>query len=246
MKNRKSNASNEVEWKHSTWVPEVARRISALIDRFDSTREAAKLLGVHPDTVSRWRNGESSPPFLEIGLLASKKGVSLDWIFSGEESGEPLTLVEVKRHSAAPGDGALGEFVLIPRYDVRAAAGHGTEIEREEIVARYAFRRDWLHRMGLQADQLALITAYGESMEPDIRDGAMILVDLRQKSIEREGIYVLNVDSWLMAKIVQRDVDGTLYIRSRHPAYRELVVPKERVSDVRVIGRAVWSDRILS
>lgn len=234
----------------------------------ESMRGFARKIGQSDATLLSYLSGKTFPSLDRLAIIAERAGVDGEWLAFGsrrtessEDEEEEIDEVwrplyegikaAQKRRKAGEEEKLresarrMEEFALVPRYNARAAAGYGL-VATEEVVASYAFRRDWLLSRGLQGDKLALITAYGDSMEPDIHDGSMILVDLRQKAVEREGIYVLNVDGWLVAKIVQRDIDGTLYIRSRHPAYRELVVPKERVEDVIVIGRAVWTDRILS
>lgn len=222
----------------------IGTRLNALADRVGGKRALSHLSGVPEGSIYRYIKGESQPKLEKLVMLSRGAGVSLDWLILGER--RDAACGAVPEGSAVDGSGSMDDFALVPRYNVRAAAGHGAAIEREEIVAQYAFRRDWLHRMGLQLDRLALITAQGESMEPDIRDGSMILVDMRQDQVTREGIYVLNLDGLLMAKLVQRGFNGALYIRSRHPAYREIEVPAERVAELVVIGKAVWSDRILS
>lgn len=50
------------------------------------TREyAAKIAGVHVDTLYRWIGGDSKAAFLPIARLAQAAGKSLDWVATGEE-----------------------------------------------------------------------------------------------------------------------------------------------------------------
>ncbi|MDR0809247.1 MAG: S24 family peptidase [Gemmobacter sp.] len=39
------------------------------------------------------------------------------------------------------------------------------------------FRSDWLRREGIQPGKASLVRVRGDSMEPTLRDGAMVLVD---------------------------------------------------------------------
>lgn len=70
-------------------------RLRRLLDRADiGNAEAAELLGVAEETVSRWRNGRQAPDddvlekfvaiFAERGIV-----VSVGWIWYGERDGNP-------------------------------------------------------------------------------------------------------------------------------------------------------------
>lgn len=86
------------------------------------------------------------------------------------------------------------DFILVPRYDVKASAGSGSNIQSEQVVDHLAFKRDWVADMDLQHDHLALISAKGDSMEPTIKNGDLLLVDTRPRETFIEGIYI--EDGW--------------------------------------------------
>ncbi|MES1936717.1 prophage transcriptional regulator [Salinisphaera hydrothermalis C27AD] len=141
--------------------------------------------------------------------------------------------------------GTASEFVEVPLYDVEAAAGHGSLVTNEEVRGRYAFRRDFVRSQGWRPEDLALITGRGDSMPGVIDDGQLVLVNLAQTDISGEGIYVLRLEGHLVIKAVQRDHKGNVYIRSTNQIYREIVVPREELHELQIIGRAVWTDRLL-
>lgn len=163
--------------------------------------------------------------------------VNLLWLATGEGPKRGLS-------SEATGDKG-DEFVYVPRYDIEVSAGGGAVIDQERVLGRYAFRRDWVRSKGWDPAHLALIQVRGDSMQGIIDDGQLVLVDMRQTEIHGEGIYILLLDEHLVAKIVQPDFQGNLYIRSNNPVYREITVPRDQASTLRIIGRAVWTDRPL-
>jgi phage repressor protein C with HTH and peptisase S24 domain len=97
--------------------------------------------------------------------------------------------------------------------------------------------------MNLEPGKLALISAIGDSMSPTIRDGDLLLVDMRQRQVGDDAIYIIRRDSSLVAKRFQRLFDGTVSIKSDNPIYKEEVVPKDAASELNLIGRVVWIGR---
>ena len=137
------------------------------------------------------------------------------------------------------------EYALVADYDIRAGAGGGLMFDSENILDRLAFRRQWL-RMVTNAplDQLAVIQAHGDSMEPTIRSGDHLLVDRTDTNPRREGIYVIAWSGAINVKRVTVDYAAkSLTISSDntlHPT-NQGVSPK----DLAVLGRVVWIGRRL-
>ncbi len=147
------------------------------------------------------------------------------------------------RPEKVPEHDISSEFALVPLYDVEVSAGHGAHIDEEDVTSQIAFRRDWLAQSGFNIKNLVSLTARGDSMEPTIRDGDLLLVDTSQKDVAEDGIYVLSINNHLLAKRLQRLVDGTIYIKSDNQAYERQVIPKEATDQLQVIGRVVWTGR---
>lgn len=145
-----------------------------------------------------------------------------------------------ERAMAAQGGLDSEEYALVPRYGVKASAGHGSIVESEQIVDHMAFKRQWIRTMGLDVSHLALISAKGDSMEPTIKDGYLLLVDLRVHEVKGDAIYILRLDGELIAKRLQRIFDGGIKIKSDNQAYDEQVVPQDYVGKLNIIGRVVW------
>jgi phage repressor protein C with HTH and peptisase S24 domain/DNA-binding XRE family transcriptional regulator len=137
------------------------------------------------------------------------------------------------------------DFVFVARYDAEVSAGHGAFLEEDQVRDRLAFKRSWIREMGLQPDKLALVTVKGDSMEPNLFHGDIVLVDLSTPGITVDGIYVLRTDDGLVVKRLQRMITGDIYIKSDNPAYEVQTVPHDRLDQVRILGRAVWLGRHL-
>lgn len=145
-------------------------------------------------------------------------------------------ILQLAANRPAPAD----EFALVTVYDVHASAGHGASVEHEQPISELAFRLDWLKKEGLNAKTLAAITAAGDSMEPTIYDGALLLIDKDQRQVSGDAIYVLRLDGHLYAKRLQRLHDGSVRISSDNQAYADERVDRDHARDLDIIGQVVW------
>lgn len=152
------------------------------------------------------------------------------------ESGELL-------HDLTPDDVPEG-FVLVPRYDVAASMGNGAAIHSEQVVDHLAFRADWVRTvLGTSPRHLVLISAIGDSMEPTLRAGDLLLIDRSVESVRQDAIYAIAHDGELRVKRIQRLFDGSLVISSDNPSYQREDLSPSQAEHLRIVGRVVWSGR---
>lgn len=78
-------------------------------------------------------------------------------------------------------------------------------------------------------------------MSGTIEDGDTVMIDESRSTLEGEGVYVVLLDEHLYAKRLQRQFDGAIHIISDNKDYRDMVVPKARVNELQILGRAVWA-----
>lgn len=77
------NAETELERANQVPAPDLERRISAVVRLFRSRTEAAQVAGISTDQLARYEKG-SAPSFPPLAKLARAKGVSLDWLATGD------------------------------------------------------------------------------------------------------------------------------------------------------------------
>jgi len=206
-----------------------------IADRIGRRETAAGFAGVSAAQLRRWISGESGPPFEELVALADAAGVSLDWLAKGAG---PMEKIEGALASAE----ALAHSYLVPRYDVRASAGHGAVIESEQIVDYVAFKRAWILEKIKPSSpaNLVLVSSVGDSMLPAIKSGDLLLVDTGDTVIRDHAIYALSFAGQLVVKRLQRRPDGSVLIISDNAAYQTETVAPGEVQSLRVVGRVVW------
>ena len=126
-------------------------------------------------------------------------------------------------------------------HRLQAAAGGGA-LELDETVKNYAyFRHEWLSRQGLVADRCSIIGVMGESMEPTLPEGCVILLD-RNRRRRREGrIFVLRTADGLVVKRAGKDDYGGWQLVSDHPRWPDVPWP----GDAAIVGEVRWMAREL-
>lgn len=127
-------------------------------------------------------------------------------------------------------------WIDVPRLAISASAGKGIIAGVEAPFDNFRFSKKWLREQGLEGGQLSAISVEGDSMEPLLRAGDEVLVDLRKQPF-RDGIYVVRLDDNLLVKRVAAQGGGRLSLLSQNPAYPPLNVG---VDTVEIIGRVVW------
>lgn len=113
-------------------------------------------------------------------------------------------------------------------------------VQSEQVVDYLAFKQEWLKtHLGLSAANLAVISVLGDSMEPYLFNGDLIMIDTHVSKIESDAIYVLQVDGALLVKRIQKKMDGTVIVKSDNEHYEPEVFRGDSVDRIRVVGRMV-------
>lgn len=245
--------------------PESSR--SALGGRIREAREAlgvprnesSGVVGVSLSTFQAWEAGEREPDATKLSVFARHYGISADWLLFGEgpmrkgEAGEAAAIATTPQQeepSPCVCQDALGnpvdlaEFVFIPRFNLKAAASHGSVMADENPMFSMAFRKYWIeHHLHAEPKDLSVISVKGDSMEGVLNDRDVILVN-RADNEPGTGLYVLRLDGDLIVKRVQRIPGGKLKVLSANEAYEPFEVDLNKLTDdFAIIGRVVWYGR---
>ena len=194
--------------------------------------ELADKLSIHKNTMANYERGGRFPDVkILLKILEVFPDTNPAWLLTGEgpkNRSEPVQ----------------GGFVMFPRYEIEAGAGPGRNVQSEQVVDFVSFKKEWVQNfLRVPRKNLALLSVKGDSMNPTLNDGDMILVDLRANRIDDSAIYVLEFDDALLVKRIQRKLDGSVVIKSDNSLYEPEVLQKDRAVELRIIGRVVWSGR---
>jgi phage repressor protein C with HTH and peptisase S24 domain len=90
--------------------------------------------------------------------------------------------------------------------------------------------------LGIQSKikHIEAIKAVGDSMEPTIKDGALVLIDKSDVNIDKSGVFAVNASGSVYIKRISKSMSGMVEIISDNTLY-----PKESFTqeEVFVIGR---------
>ncbi|SFD83931.1 S24 family peptidase [Nitrosomonas sp. Nm166] len=161
-------------------------------------------------------------------------------LITGREQHNGLT---VQDHSIA--DMRVNDFIPMPKYTLKTQSdNHRQMIRSDQVVDYLAFKKDWVEMsFNIHNNSLALITVKGDSMEPTLKSGDLILIELIQSRIEDNSLYVLQLDNDLVVKRIQRKINGSLLVKSDNPKYEPEEVDARAAKKLHVIGKVVWFGR---
>lgn len=224
-----SSSESELETSFIARMKECARIVG-------SVSALAKAAGISQSGIRRYfSGGEPSRPHLIA--IAEAAHVSVSWLAIGEKAIDPQGQPDGQQTSISQG---MEDYAFVPLYDAQCSAGGGAWNEGCRVLTHISFTRYSLRKQGLTPDHLSAIRVDGDSMEPDLHSGDTVLIDHTRAAIEGEGIYVIRLDDHLYAKRLQRRFDGVAVI-SANKEYPEIAVPRDRLAELEVIGRAVWA-----
>lgn len=137
--------------------------------------------------------------------------------------------------------GQVGDEVWIAHYDVRAAMGGG-QIPHEfpEMLQDIRVSPKHLREMGVSFKEhfhLKMITGWGQSMAPTIKDRDPLLVDITIREFTGDGIYLFSHDEMLYVKRLQKKGKDRFKMISDNKHHD----PEDiRVDDTHILARVLY------
>jgi len=172
-------------------------------------------------------------------LAKSGKGVSLETrkrlLAAAQEQPTNVITVDFSR------PGQVGDEVWIAHYDVRAAMGGG-QIPHEypEMLQDIRVSPRHLREMGVTFKEhfhLKMITGWGQSMAPTIKDRDPLLVDVTIREFTGDGVYLFSHDEMLYVKRLQKKGRSLFKMISDN----KLHDPEDiRVDDTHILARVLY------
>lgn len=154
---------------------------------------------------------------------------------SAEQRSSNMATVDFSR------PGQVGDEVWIAHYDVRAAMGGG-QIPHEypEMLQDIRVSPRHLREMGVTFKEhyhLKMITGWGQSMAPTIKDRDPLLVDITIREFTGDGIYLFSHDEMLYVKRLQKKGKERFKMISDNKHHD----PEEiRVDDTHILARVLY------
>lgn len=215
----------------------VAQRLKALNTNAYAIETSS---GLAPDAIRNVTRSQkkAGPTLSRVEEICSALGLEL-YIGPPREAGQ-IEHLNV--------DGA--DYAHVPLHDALLAAGAGACNGTEEVVDHLAFRRDWLQRIGVSASTARLARVHGDSMQPSLWPGDMILIDTRAddppvrgrevRDQRRSPIYALIDNGEARVKRIERPKPDLMMLISDNPDYAPELRHGDEMKAVQIIGKVVW------
>jgi len=205
---------------------EVLERLSEVVEgaigRKPYDKEIAKEIGMSPAHYSNMKK-KKKLPLENIANYCALKRVSISWLLY-EQSSQMLA-------------DSSGDVLKIPYLDqINGSAGGGAFNENEDFTY-LSLDSTYVKLLGIgSGDQIEAINLTGESMEPTLKEGSIVLIDKKKDQVTNGGIFALNVGGHLFIKRVSLNTSGGLDLISDNS-----IIPIEKVSleDVFVAGKVI-------
>lgn len=206
-------------------------------------RETREYLGLSQKAISErlgcsyqaWQGYEAGNnlPGGRILQRLNMLGVSIDWLLSGEGA-----MIE-------GGDGS-GTLVNIPHIEARLAAGHGALNDRLQVRGYVPFSRPYLQqKLGRgAADGLAVLEVSGDSMEPTISDGSLVMVDQMDQDVSG-SIMAFVYEDCAYIKRLQKFFGGIDIVSDNKEFYPPHQIRDADLDQLIIIGRVRWIGKTL-
>jgi SOS-response transcriptional repressor LexA len=178
-------------------------------------KDVAKALGITPEYLSMLKKRDKIP-YEEIAYFCAKRKISINWLLFDQDIDSISNETE--------------KFSKIRYFkDINASAGGGAFNFEDGYEILYFDKR-------VVDKDLDAINVIGDSMEPTIKDGSIILIDRENKNIRNGGIFVVNTNAGVFVKRINLKSTGEIELISDNKAY-----PNETInpSDVEIVGKVV-------
>lgn len=205
----------------------VGKRITLAREALGLTKtQLSKKMNVSYQTITDWEDGNNTPRPSRFEKLAKVLQAPSEWLFLGQGD-------------YSPDNGPL-DSCQIPHINAQDAASYECEINEEnQLVKKIEFDRKWLKdNTGLDDDNgLAIITYFGDTMNPTLTSGDFLLVDTNVSEVTHSAIYVVTINGKLYINRFLIGPDNKLRMISDNPVYTDFIINEEDTFEV--IGRAI-------
>lgn len=216
-------------------VKEIRREnLQLLVERHGSMKKLNELLGRRDNTLTQILNqsvnsvtGQKKQMGDKVAReIETKLSLGYGWM-DADHSAEPI---EDKN------------LITLNKLDVEAGCDStgGPTCTDVAIVERIQVSLEWFKQniSRYRTTGHELVTARGDSMEPTINSGDIVVVDIKDTDATQEGIFCLNYGGGVTIKRIQVLPFGVEFI-SDNKLYNPFVLKGQELDSVRIIGRVV-------
>ena len=179
-------------------------------------KDVATAIGVNYNNF-RKQKSRNSPHYLEIMQFLAKRNISINWFFFNQL---PESLVE----------STSNHILLKYQKSIITSAGGGA-INEELNSTPLVIDKQLLDHINSSYKYTEVLQVFGESMEPDIKDGSLVFVDRSKVDLNSSGIYIIRTQDGVYIKQVKLK-DNQCHMCSINAQYKDV-----KLNEFEVIGQ---------
>lgn len=256
---RSGSAERMVEKYQGFWVdldPELAalaKQVTEATELVGGRKAAADIMGVGPTTLDNYRSGKTQPKTLEFSRLMDARLAAVGRYF-GQKRADSANVLAESRAAAEKQllktkdqKGTIPprpEMVGIARYAVQASAGGGAVAIAQDVEDFFYVNRDWLASIAPRGARLGMLGGRGDSMEPTISDGDVLIVtfDVARQDLAAGGVFVFTYEGDIYLKRLSLALDGSVQVISDNPSYpMQTIAAEVAEAKLEINARVIWA-----
>ena len=179
-------------------------------------KDIAAALEINYDNF-RKQKARNKIPYFEIMSFLAIRNISINWFFFNQL---PESLIE----------NTSNYIILKYQKNIIGSAGGGAinyEINPEPLI----IDKQLVDYINSSYKYTEVLQVFGESMEPDIKDGSLVFVDKSKKDINEKDIFLVNINGEIFIKRINIKEDDFI-LKSFNQNYIDL-----KVENLIVIGK---------
>jgi phage repressor protein C with HTH and peptisase S24 domain len=211
--------------------------------------QVAKILKVDKNTVQLYCHGKGFIKGYALAALVNDYKINGEWLIS--DKGEPFPGArenfpevcgsnEYTGVRESPCGYGYGEFVFIKQVNGNISAGGGLQPDNSADIC-LAFRKEWFRQKG-DPQNMSLIKVSGDSMEPTLLSGDVVLIDHSRNTIaSQDGIYAISIDHEILIKRLHLLYeDSKILVISDNKQYPPQEINPDKIT---INGKVIWYAR---
>ena len=127
--------------------------------------------------------------------------------------------------------------IKIDMLDVKACCGTGNEIVSDYVIGSWCMPNDiFKHISNSTPENIKMIQVFGDSMQPTLKAGDWVLVDITHNTPDTDGLFVIWLTTGLAVKRIQGGFSNYI-VHSDNPQYKDITASPE---EIRIVGKVIY------
>jgi phage repressor protein C with HTH and peptisase S24 domain len=149
----------------------------------------------------------------------AKRNISINWFFFNQL---PETLID-----------STSNYILLKYHKSIIISAGGGAINYEIDSSPLTIDKQLLDYINSSYKYTEVLHVFGDSMEPDIKDGSLVFVDKSKTTIDMKSTYVVNTHDGLFIKRIEVK-DDKIILQSTNNNFNDIAIAS---CDINIIGR---------